>query len=632
MKLFLSKFYLIFAVVLLLASCGTEDSLTGSETSTDSSTSGSSAASITLTASSPLYASGSGDTIDLTAVVKDANQNLLSDQPVTFTATASSNVNLQVTQGTTDSSGQATALMSTNDSTNRVVTITAAAGNYTSSVNITIFGTAISISGPSNITFGSTADFTLSLTDFSGSAIVGETVTVTSTQANPITATGPTGYVTNASGQVLFSVTINSTTNDTLTATALGATGTHSFTITGDSFNLTVPAEIFISTCQAVTAEWISGGIPQAGASIGFSATRGNIYTDAGCTTPGSSAATDAAGIATVWINSTTPGPVSLTATTSSGLSTNAASEFVATTPAALTLQADNIVLVPNGTSTLTATVRDANGNLVKNAQVDFKILQDTTQGSISPASDVTDSLGRAQTVFSATDQSSAENGIIIQATVNSTALVETIELTVGASALYVTIALPNLIGSPSDASYEIQGDVLVADAAGIAVANQDVNLKIIPTRYDKGVRVPDTSDTWYAYSSVDVTGFPVQKDLACLNEDFLTGDPLKDGNGVLDAGEDLNGSGSLEPGNVAVIDSTVTTGSDGRATFTFTYPKDNGDWTQVKLTATTSVSGSENADTKEFLLPVAANDVTGGGIVGATSPYGTGTSCADPN
>ena len=72
-----------------------------------------------------------------------------------------------------------------------------------------------------------------------------------------------------------------------------------------------------------------------------------------------------------------------------------------ADTPNSIDAQANPFTIGPAEQSTITAVVRDASNNLVKNAVVLFD-LQDVTGGQLSVASSVTDSQGRAQTFYTA--------------------------------------------------------------------------------------------------------------------------------------------------------------------------------------------------------------------------------------
>ncbi len=150
-------------------------------------------------------------------------------------------------------------------------------------------------------------------------------------------------------------------------------------TISSDEFSFTSPAadaEIPLNTSRAVTVRWRKSGSPQSGKLINFSTTRGTLSA--------ASATTDTSGDATVNISSTNAGFAIINATASGG--TPAATlevEFTATTADPIDLQADPSSIGPNESSTLTAVVRDANNNLVKNKTVEFNLV-DVTGGNLS--------------------------------------------------------------------------------------------------------------------------------------------------------------------------------------------------------------------------------------------------------
>ena len=107
-----------------------------------------------------------------------------------------------------------------------------------------------------------------------------------------------------------------------------------------------------------------------------------------------------------------------------------------------------------------------------------------------------------------------------------------------------------------------------------------------------------------------------------------------------LDAGEDRNNNGRLDPANVATVDpgSSVVTNASGFAFFDVVYAREFT-WVEVTLRARTVVSGTEAASQATFFLAGAASDFNNCLVSppGATSRYGIATTCAcdestDPN
>lgn len=72
-------------------------------------------------------------------------------------------------------------------------------------------------------------------------------------------------------------------------------------------------------------------------------------------------------------------------------------------------------------------------------------------------------------------------------------------------------------------------------------------------------------------------------------------------------------------------VPTAVTTGSDGTFEFSMLYPRQYGNWTKVRLTATTSVAGTESSDSVIFWLPVLADDLEDSSTPppGTPSPFG---------
>ena len=113
-----------------------------------------------------------------------------------------------------------------------------------------------------------------------------------------------------------------------------------------------------------------------------------------------------------------------------------------------------------------------------------------------------------------------------------------------------------------------------------------------------------------------------------CVNEEY-------NGTGIYEAGEDYNGNGKLDPGDVAAVTpGQVITDSTGTANMAITYPEDHALWVQAKLTATTTVNGTQTTTTAVFWLPMLASYLTNSTVSppGLDSPYGTANNCANPN
>jgi len=109
-----------------------------------------------------------------------------------------------------------------------------------------------------------------------------------------------------------------------------------------------------------------------------------------------------------------------------------------------------------------------------------------------------------------------------------------------------------------------------------------------------------------------------------CLNEDANF-------NAILDAGEDLNGNGLLDPPGVSDVNPTGITDATGFARATISYPKNYASWAQVTLEASTGGAGATPATATFFLVGLAA-DYADLAVAppGEISPFGQSGSCAD--
>ena len=300
--------------------------------------------------------------------------------------------------------------------------------------------------------------------------------------------------------------------------------------------------------------------------------------------------------------------------------------QFVATTPSVLVLQVSPAAIGPNASGSTTnqaqvqARVTDANGNPVFNQTVNFSRDVDPSGGNLSQPSTTTDSNGVATVQYIAGAQSTANNGVQLRATVAATSVTGTATLTVNQSALFIALGTGNVIDNIDPQTYKKDWVVYVTDSNGIAVPGVTLTIRVLPTRYRKGVLVFDSvvAKAW-VYGPVSPW---------CASEDA-------NANGVLDAGEDFNGNGTLEPGNViSVTPGTVTTDSSGRATISLIYAESYVPWVEVRLSATAIVSGTESKKESVFVVTGLASDFTNSGVApaGITSPFGTALVCSDPS
>ena len=590
-----------------LAACG-ENTLTAGSGGGTGPIGGPAVSGVTVLASSPSLPSDAGQSLTISAIVRDVNNVAMDGVTVILSSNSGT---LTVTNPVTDQSGIVTATLNAGgDPTNRPITVTADAQGVTGSVTVDVIGTDLNINGPAALAQGDSATYTVVLQDAGGKGIAGQSVTVSSSNGNTLAAASLT---TDSGGQAQVSVTATAAGVDTLTATSLGLTATTPLNVSDDSFVLTAPtagSEILLNTATGVSLTWSIGGVPQAGQTISFSATRGTLSFP--------TAVTDGAGVASVSISSTNAGPAVVTASNASGTSTQVQVEFVADTPANIDVQANPFTIGPTEQSAVSAVVRDASNNLVKNAVVTFD-LQDVTGGQLSVASATTNSQGRATTFYTASSTTSANNGVVITATVQGTAISDTVRLTVAQREVFISIGTGNTIFEPNSAQYRKEFAVQITDSQGNGVQGVTVQVGILSNNYYKGFWTYDVlASAWVQ----NVTVGP------CDDED-------DNRNGVLDIalGEDRNGSGRIEAGNIATAvaqstgNGTFVTDAGGFGIIDVIYPQDHARWVDVTLEATTSVQGTEFASASNFRLPISADDTDDENTQppGIVSPYGTG-------
>lgn len=625
------KWILMTAAVAVLAACsgGSDNTLVGG-TGTGPGTGQAEVGSLTLLTSSPSIPSDGKLPATISALVRDSNNNVMPDVSIVFSADSGS---LVVTQpAVTDDSGVLTAeLSSGGDPTNRTITITAiAAGTTQSTLTVDVVGTTIQINGPSSVPLGPAVDYKVVVTNGNNTGVSGADVTLTSSAGNTLT---PSSGTTDNSGELAFTLTASAGGADTITADALGAQATKDITVSSDSFVFDTPdpagplLEIPLGTEGNIQVTWAQGpGLP-----ITFTTSRGSFTDCAGAAVPANTVTADGAGTAALCVMATNAGPAVITATNDAGTSIQANVEFVATTPATLDLQVDPATVPTNSQSQITAIVRDANGNLVKNQVVDF-VLNDVTGGSLSAGQATTNSQGRAQTVYNASSTTSAVDAVRIDATVQGFASATNYAtLTVAQRELFISIGTGNEIFEPNTAQYRKEWVVQVSDATGSGVSGANVTFSVLSERYWDGYReLPLGASGW-----TTVTG----PNGGCLDEDARTGNPIYDRNGVLDPGEDNNLNNKIEAGNiVTAVDqasgsSTLVTDANGFGILDLYWPQEYAYYLEVTLEARASVQGSESAESTTFTVPGAATDFNNANVTppGPTSPFGTDFDCATP-
>ncbi|MDR6972198.1 putative cell wall-binding protein/protocatechuate 3,4-dioxygenase beta subunit [Leifsonia shinshuensis] len=354
----------------------------------------------TFSVSSGMKVANGADTHTLTAVIKDDRGNLLPGVPVEFAVPGAT---LSAASALSDASGIA-----------RVTVTSTKARTYQASAALT--GAAITGS-PKDITFvagvASAADSTISAspTSIPADGVTATTITVRlkDDNGNPLTAGGDRVTLSTTAG-TLSAVRDNG--DGTYTATLTGtdpATATLSFTVGGASAPATVKvtlddvaryADAATSTLTVTPGSKIADGTdshtltatvrdaagkPLKGVSVTFAAAPT-------ATLSSTTDVSDAAGVATVRVTSTKAGSHQVAAAIAgASLAGSPQNALFAAGPASLkesTIAASPTTIPADGTtaSTVTVTLKDANGNPLTSGGADVRL--STTAGTLSALRD----------------------------------------------------------------------------------------------------------------------------------------------------------------------------------------------------------------------------------------------------
>ncbi len=572
------------------------------------------AATVDVFTSATELSSAANSSVTFTVVAKDSNNQAVPGQTVAFSASSGNLIGALPTPSTGAAGEPVTGvgLSPGSDRTNRQVTVTVTAGNATKSIVVPITGTTLALSGNGSLLLGGSAVYSVKALDSGGAPVSNATITLTSSLGN---AVSPASVTTNTQGAATFTYTGTNAGNDTLRATGLGATTSVAVGISSDSFQFETPTasgSLAVGATQTATVRLLRNGSAISGQTVTFSTTRGSVAPN--------SAVTDAQGRASTVISSASAGAANLVAQVTSAQVTLPIT-FIATNPVAIKLQANPASVPPNTAGsalnqvTLQAVVRDAADNPVAGRVVNFTATADTSNGVISPPSATTDSSGTAQVQFTPGTLTTGNGQVQVVATVAGTALSSGATITVNAQALFISIAMNNEITNADPQTYQRDYSVYVTDANGAPVANRVVNLEVFPVVFGRGTMVQGATKWGWSYS------------VTCLNED-------KNRNGILNAGEDVDGDGKLTPGLPLVVSpGSVTTDAAGFATFKMLYGENYAGWITAEITARTTVGGTESTSIHSETIGAATSDLSLDGTPAAIiSPYGTSSSCTDPN
>mgnify|MGYP003134214784 CR=1 FL=1 len=601
--------------------------------------------SVALIADTLQLGTGASSKVELTALVRDSNNVVLADVPVTFSSDSGELVQIDSVTGA-NGVAKATLTSQTNKS-NRDVLVTARVQQQRSQLIVAVVGTNIEIAAPISVVLADTSAIDLFLTDANDIGIQGTEIEVVSALGNTLSDTSP--VTVGSAGKASLTYTATNSGTDTLTVTALGVTSSATINISADEFSFlamvntdgNLPGdpiqEVPVSSAQEVIVEWKVNGVPPAVSPVVFNTTRGAIADTADNLASGVTYtdSTDVEGKASAFIRSEFAGLATISALGGDEddyqVSSNKVVEFVANNPTKIETQAFPAQVGSGESSAIRAIVRDNKNNPVKNEMVVFS-LDNSAGGVISTGTAQTNSQGIASTVFTADAATGAgvdsENLVIRASLAANNGIFDETDIAVGERTLFFRFGTGNVIKKPSDSTYSKEFSIIVTDSSGNPVSNQALNVAIVPTGYRKGFWVesppaPAAFKQWVTNVTAN-----------CDNEDAnLNGilDPLFDSDGAVipGTGEDTNGDGQLTPGNVAAAPQTVTADESGIATFIITYPQDYGAWIDVRLQVSCFAAGTENVASRSYGLPVASEDLTTETSRPPANPLGSAGSCA---
>jgi hypothetical protein len=562
----------------------------------------------------------------ITVVAKNSSGQALTNR--TLTLDININTGTYTTSGSkTDDKGQIILTFSPGaDKSNRVATISVRSGSVSSSVQIPIDGTTISLSGPNAAALNTPVNLVATVRDGSNQPAAGVPVAFSAAG----TAVGT--VTTDGAGTATFAYTPTVGPTVALSAAALGATSdAKSLSVSGDQLTVT-PSATTVSLSSApinVALRWANAGA--AGQTLRVSATKGVF--DNG--TSSRDVVLNGSGEATVTLapNGTVGDAVIQAQPLSGGAAGSAKITFVSVTPAAFSIQANPKTVGPGAKAAIEVLVVDgsANKNPVAGASVTFSIGNDPTGGSLDSALATTDNSGRAVVNYSPGPRgTSGTDEVRVDANVLGVTGVQSARLTVAASALFVNIGKGNQIAEPTTTEYKFDFNVRVTNSAGGAASGADVTVRLKPLRYYKGFFIV-AGNGWA----------PSADNQVCPNED-------RNNDGILSAGEDINGSGQLEPRQVASVyfvdaqgnpiagtgSSAVASGKTdaaGSAYLALRYAQSFAYWADYEIEVTTSVGGSEGRAVTTFSLEGLASDYSNKDVppAGRLSPFGVNQGAA---
>ena len=527
----------------------------------------------------------------------------------------------------TGSDGKASIrLMSGPDRSNRVITVTASAGNQaTKSIPIQVVGTTISLDNDNTSLDAEgekKANLKITVQDAKSSPINDAEVKVSVEPEGSLTWVPSANLRTGVNGQLELEVTGRQaveeavlrieSSGDVKTQTYLVYTNAKFFTITSpseDPYSWPTAQDLVVTVRapQQDTVRFVTTfGQWQGSSTVGQKFIDVAVNQDSKEVSAVLSSAE--AGIATIQVFDLAKPSVSDT--------TQVAFSSPSGEACRISLQASATVVAPSvgdivNSVELTAKVKNRFDQVVSNVPVVFFLNGLTTTGGgerLSPAIAYTDKQGFARSTFSSGTMPSDADGVEVTAAILDSDAVDaicnpssTISIVIGGTAGSIAIGQSSKIESiNSDTAYQLPMSVLVSDSNGNPMPNTMVTMKLWPTRYATGYRSGEGKCP-AIYTGI-FENEDVNRSLMC---DYCTPCPAgEDEKHPLN--EDLNGDCELTPANsmAGSLPSTVKTDENGVAEFSLVYLKEVASWLEDEIVATAMVYGTETRATLTFWLP----------------------------
>src|SRR5881398_905593 len=411
-------------------------------------------------------------TVQLTATPRDANGNPLTGRAISW---SSSNNNIATVNG----SGMVTGV------TAGSVTITATSEGQSGTASITVAGApvaSVTVTPPSaSVPAGQTVQLTATLKDANGNVLTGRTVTWASNNTTVATV--------NSNGLVTTKVAGSAT----ITATSEGQSGTAAITVT--------PVPVASVTVTPATAGVAVGSTVQLTATPKDA--NGNPLTGRVVTWQSSNSAIASVNGSGLVSGAAAGGPVTITATSEGQSGT--ASITVSGVPVASVTVSPASASVPAGqTVQLSATLRDANGNILTGRSVTWAS-NNTSVATVTGTGLVTGKVAGSATI---TATSEGQNGTAaITVTPVPVASVTVTPATAGV-AVGSTV---QLTATPKDANGNpLTGRVVTWQSSNSAIASVNGSGLVSGAAAGGPVTITATSEGQSGTASITVSGVPV--------------------------------------------------------------------------------------------------------------------------